>query len=161
MLAVNLSATPWTQRFKDRVGRLIPQARVIWARAFTSRDFAAFRAKVRALFSWMERALEFVEREIMERLYARRMAVRRIFLRDPKNPNGGYTRDGLTLLTHLARHTGVLSAELQNDPIALARAEGKREIMGLLWTEIFEDLPDFARVMANEERKRAEEIVPA
>lgn len=102
-----------------------------------------------------------IEREIMEMVVRDRLAIRRIFLLDPRNPSGGYTRDGLTLLNKLAKRAGVLSVEMQNDPIALARAEGRREILAVIWAEIFEDLPNLARVMAEEERRRAEEIVPA
>lgn len=104
---------------------------------------------------------DFLEREVLERVCADRLAIRRLFLKNPRDPNAGYTKDGLTLLTKLARRAGALSAELQNDPIALARAEGKRELLAVIWTEIFEDLPNLARVMAEEERRRAEEIVHA
>ena len=114
---------------------------------------------IRALFSFVSKALDETQRVLMERLYTRRMAVRRMFLSDPRNPNSEFSRDGRLLLDYLGRRCHVLAPVQTSDPIELARVNGMQTALGFLLADLFDDLPDFARMMAQEEAKRREEII--
>lgn len=163
MQAVNTSLTLWTQRFKDRAGRFIPQARAVWARAVkTLHDFAAvIVAAVRARCIRLVEAMDAAQRAIHDRIYERRMAVRSFFLVEPRNQHSDYTAQGRKVLAYWARHAHALAPLQTTDPMQMAKAEGKRELFALIIADLFDDLPDFARLMAQEEARQLEEIVRA
>lgn len=153
---MNLSLTLFADHLRSRFGFWAHQAKAWAARVTLTLASVLTRAAI-----FLKAHMESAERAFMDAVFTRKMAIRRLFLEDPRNPRSGYTRDGLTLLTYLSRHAAVLSAEPSTDPVALGKAEGKRELLALIWQELFAELPDFARVLAEEERRRAEEIVPA
>lgn len=153
---MNLSLTLSTQPFYDCFGRFIPQAKVIWARGAL---FA--QQSLRALLSLARKLLDDAHRIAVETLFADRMAVRRMFLADPRSDHSDFTKDGRRTLSRWARHAHALAPAQTNDPIQMARAEGKRELFAMIIADLLEDLPDFARLMAQEEARRKEEIVPA
>lgn len=109
----------------------------------------------RALHRFGSNMLDRAQQEYFDRVYARRMAVRRMFLRDPRNVNSEFTADGRRVLGHLARHCHALAPVQSSDPIIIAKAEGKREAFALLLADLFDDLPDFARAMAEKEEEFA------
>lgn len=143
-------------RIGDRLGRLISQASARAARATTLARHA------RAAYALLVKSMDDVQRAIIEKIRARRMAIRRLFLVDPDpRIRPEFNRDGKLVLTYLSRCAGVLSAESSTDPVALAKAEGRREILAVLWKELFDELPELAAFLAEEERLAAQEIVPA
>jgi len=97
----------------------------------------------------------------VELLFADRMAVRRMFLAEPRSDRSDFTKDGRRTLARWARHAHALAPVQTNDPIMMAKAEGKRELFALIVADLLDDLPDFARLMAQEEARRQEELVPA
>lgn len=163
MQYVNASLTSWTQRFKDCAGRLIRQAQAITARAAAAtHDFAAVAlTAARAFISQAKRIMDAAERALLDRIYERRMAVRSFFLENPRDPHSPYTAKGRKVLAYWARHAHALAPLQTTDPLTMAKAEGKRELFALIIADLFDDLPDFARLMAQEEARQLEEIVPA
>jgi hypothetical protein len=85
--------------------------------------------------------------------------VRAMFLLDPKNVDSGYSRQGRLVLAHLARHCHVLAPVRSTDPIELARVNGMQTAFALILSDLYDDLPDFARLMAQEEARQREEIL--
>lgn len=153
---MNLSLTLPTQRFQDCFGRFIPQAKAVWARGAL---FA--QQSLRALLRFASDIVDDAARIAVELLFADRMAVRRMFLAEPRSDHSDFTKDGRRTLARWARHAHALAPVQTNDPIQMARAEGKRELFAMIVADLLEDLPDFARLMAQEEARRQEEIVPA
>lgn len=97
----------------------------------------------------------------VELLFADRMAVRRMFLAEPRSNASAFTKDGRRTLARWARHAHALAPVRTNDPVEMARAEGRRELFAMIVADLLEDLPDFARLMAQEEARRQEEIIAA
>ena len=115
----------------------------------------AARAALHSANAMMDQA----QRLYMERVFARKMAVRRVFLTDPRNVDSDYTKDGRTILAHLARQAQVLAPSRSTDAIELARVNGMQIMFGLILADLYDDLPDFARLMAQEEARLQEEII--
>lgn len=136
--------------------RLITQASAARERA-TRLAFSVARSLLSRLGEVMDRAQQI----IMERLYERRMAVRAMFLSDPRNPNSPFTERGRKVLAYWAKQAHAFAPVQTVDPIQLAKAEGRRELFALILSDIFDDLPNLARMMAAEEARLAEEIVHA
>lgn len=153
---MNLALTLAQHAFQDRVGRLITQARTIWARAASYARLSA-----RALFSFVGKLLDDAQRIAVEMLFADRMAVRRMFLAEPRSDRSEFTADGRRTLARWARHAHALAPVQTNDPITMAKAEGKRELFAMMLADLLEDLPDFARLMAQEDARRQDEILHA
>ncbi len=152
---MNASLTLFVDDARSRFGRFITQSLAWAARAYrTSADLLA-----RAASSFVARMDQF-QQLAYERVFERRMAVRRVFLSNPRDVNSPYSKDGRILLAHWAR----LSRALAPHTIPTAELEkynGMQTMLAMILADIYEDLPDFARAMADEERRRAEEIVPA
>lgn len=138
----------------SRFGRFITQASAWAARASIALMLS------RAAISFVE-FMATVERVAFDRIFADRMAMRRLFLRNPMDVKSGYTEDGKRVLAKWARACGMFAPVSSNDPIEMARLVGKRDMIALILADLFEDLPDLARFMAEEERRRAEEILAA
>jgi hypothetical protein len=151
---VNPALTLWLDDAVSRCCRLISQASA-WARAYVSEsiDWA------RATLTRAANAMETIQQKLYERVYERRMAVRRMFLVDPTDIESGYTREGRLVLAHLARHCSVLASVHTSDPIELARVNGMQTAFALILSDLYDDLPDFARLMAQEEARQREEII--
>lgn len=103
--------------------------------------------------------MDEAQRKLMERLFERRMAVRGMFLVDPRDVHSGYTKQGRLVLAHLARHCHVMAPVRSTDPIELARVNGMQTAFALILSDLYDDLPDFARLMAQEEARQREEII--
>lgn len=103
--------------------------------------------------------MDAAQRAIHDRIYERRMAVRSFFLVNPRDVNSAYTAPGRKVLAHWARHAHALAPVQTTDPLTMAKAEGKRELFALIIADLFDDLPDFARLMAQEEARQREEII--
>lgn len=103
--------------------------------------------------------MDAATRAIHDRIYVRRMAVRSFFLVEPRNPQSAYTKQGRTVLAHWARHAHALAPVQTTDPMLMAKAEGKRELFALILSDLYDDLPDFAKLMAEEEARLREEIM--
>lgn len=153
---MNASLTLLRDRISSRFGRFITQS-LAWA-ARAASTLAGFVS--RAATSFVE-TMDDIERIFMERVYERRMAVRSLFLNNARDVNSGYNKPGKLLLAHLARHCKVFAPTTSNDPIEIAKMNGRQEVLALILADLYDDLPDFARLMAQEERRRSEEIVPA
>jgi hypothetical protein len=161
MQYVNASLTLWTQRLQDRADWLLLTLRAILMRAArTAFDFAVDALRVaRVFFSTVLEAMDAAQQAIFDRIYERRMAVRGFFLVNPRDQHSEYTRRGRKVLAYWARHAHALAPIQTTDPMTMAKAEGKRELFALIIADLFDDLPDFARLMAQEEARQLEEIV--
>lgn len=160
---MNASLTQIATELRVACSRFMTQALAIWARAGQTRLALAKRlsSAARAHFSFLARMMDRAQQVVVERVYERRMAVRNMFLTEPRNPNSPITQKGRKVLAHWARLAHAFAPLQTNDPILLARAEGKREMFAYILGDIFDDLPNLARLMAQEEARQAEEIVNA
>lgn len=105
--------------------------------------------------------MDDAERLAAEMLYADRMAIRRMFLVDPRDPSKGYTKDGMRTLARLAKDAHAHFPIQTLDPILMAKAEGKRELYARILADLLDNMPDMARLMAQEDQRRSEEILTA
>ena len=134
-----------------------------WARAVADAKALASRiaSAARALFFHAIEVMDATQRIIIERIYERRMAIRTMFLSDPRDPRSAFTPKGRKVLAYWAKHAHAFAPVQTLDPIQMAKAEGRRELFALILADIFDDLPNFARLMAEEEARLNEEIVAA
>lgn len=136
----------------------MPQAKAIWARGAL---FA--QQSLRALLTFVRKTVEDAGRIAVEMLLADRLAVRRMFCVNPhaRGRDVVFTPDGRRTLARLARYAHALAPVQSSDPLVIAKAEGKRELFAFILADLMDDLPEFARLMAQEEARRQDEIVPA
>lgn len=153
---MNAALTLWAEHARVACGRFIPQALAIWGRAIAWL-IAFARLLLNRAWNLMDRAQQL----LVERIFERRMAVRAMFLTDPRDPQSAFTSKGRKVLAYWAKHAHAFAPVQTNDAMAMAKAEGKRELFALILADIFDDLPNLARMMAAEEARQAEEIVNA
>lgn len=103
--------------------------------------------------------MDHAQRAIYELIFERRMAVRSMFLLNPRDPKSGYSKQGRLVLAHLARHCHVLAPVKTSDPLELARVNGMQTVLAMLLDDLHADLPNFAQAMAAEEARQREEII--
>jgi len=101
--------------------------------------------------------MDHAERIVLERVYARKMAARRFFLTDPRDPSSRFTNDGRLLLAYWAKQARCFNHDYA--PELNAELKGMQKMLDLVLADIFGDLPSFAQQMAEEERRQADEIV--
>ena len=135
-------------------GRFIAQASAAWARAGS-----LALAQARAHFARLKVFMDTAHRLIMERIFARKMAARRFFLSDPRNPRSAFSKDGRMLLAHWAKQAHVLNPSYS--PNLNAEMKGMQKMLAVILADIFDDLPNFVQAMAEEEARLNEEIVRA
>lgn len=162
-MGVHPPLTVSARNLRAAAGRFITQASAALARAAAQSRYALARAThaARALLSSLGERMDRAQQYLMERAFERQYWVRSIFLTDPRDINSPLTPKGRKYLAHLAKHAHAFAPIQTTDPLQMAKAEGKRELFALILADIFNDLPNFARMMAAEEARLAEEIVAA
>jgi hypothetical protein len=159
MQYVNASLTLWTQRFKDRAGRFIPQAKAIKARAVrTLHDFAAMarriaRAALAQILKWLMDAHEAVQNMAQ----ADKMAVRRMFYANPLSRRPEFTKDGARTIARWLKQAQTFNHNYS--PEMNAEMKGMQKMLDFILADLLVDPIDLMKAMKAEEERREEELV--
>jgi hypothetical protein len=98
--------------------------------------------------------MDTAQRAIIEGLFKRRTAYRRLFL----NADGTLKAEAVKVLDHLARHSRLYTSAIQTtdqgaaDPFAMAYNNGARDLLMVILGELEKPLPDLARILSQAEQ---------
>lgn len=98
--------------------------------------------------------MDEARRAIIEAMFQKRMAYRRLFLND----DGTLKAEAVRVLDHLARHARLYTSAIETtnqgaaDPFAMAYNNGARDLLMVILGELEKPLPDLARILAQAEQ---------
>ena len=161
MHSVNASLTTWAQRFQDRAGRFIPQAKAIKARAVkTLHDFAAvIVAAARAVSARFLKLMIDAHQAILDMTVADKMAVRRMFYVDPYAARPEFKPDGARTIARWIKQARTFSHDYS--PEMNDEMKGMQKMLDFILADLLNDPVEFMKAMKAEEERRSEELVPA
>lgn len=159
MQAVNTALTLWTQRFQDRVGWFIPQARAVMVRATRfAFDFAALAQRAaRTFFAQLLKWTMEAHEAIQNMAYADKMAVRRMFFNNPMAKRPAFTADGARTIARWIKQARTFNHDYSSE--MNAEMKGMQRMLDFILADLLVDPIELMQAMKAEEERREEELV--
>jgi hypothetical protein len=127
--------------------------------AWAARGSIALAGMLSRAAAFLKDCMDAADRIMFERMFERKMIMRRMFLTDPRDISSRLTPEGRKVLAHWAKQCRAFNHNYA--PELNAEMKGMQKMFDIILDDIFGDLPDFAQQMAEEERRAASEIVHA